>query len=199
MSAISTVARRAGVGEGSRPAARPVPGDGLLHPAALAAIGVLLVNDHVLKAAAPGWWTGKLSDFAGLIFFPLLLQALCEVAAARRRGSAPSLRVLLVAIGASAIVFSAVEVWPAAAHAAAAVAGIAQWPLTALAAAVSGTPLPAVSAVSMTADVTDLLALSALVVPWVVGSRRVGGERVSCGGRRRPLSSSSRSCSWCSS
>lgn len=29
-------------------------------------VAVLAVNDHVLKAAWPGWWTGKLSDLAGL-------------------------------------------------------------------------------------------------------------------------------------
>jgi hypothetical protein len=39
------------------------------------AVGVLLFNDHVLKAAYPSWLTGKLSDFAGLFFFPFLLGA----------------------------------------------------------------------------------------------------------------------------
>ena len=41
-----------------------------MHPVALAAIAVLVVNDHVLKSAYPGWLTGKLSDIAGLVFFP---------------------------------------------------------------------------------------------------------------------------------
>ena len=31
------------------------------------------MNDHVLKHACPGVVTGKLSDFAGLFFFPLFL------------------------------------------------------------------------------------------------------------------------------
>jgi hypothetical protein len=52
----------------------PVPGDGLLHPIVLLAIGILLINDHVLKSAWPGAVTGKLSDIAGLVFFPLLVQ-----------------------------------------------------------------------------------------------------------------------------
>jgi hypothetical protein len=43
------------------------------HPASLMSIGLLLLNDHVLKAASPSWLTGKLSDFAGLFFFPFLL------------------------------------------------------------------------------------------------------------------------------
>ena len=40
-------------------------GDGLLHPIALLAVALLLVNDHLLKAAAPGPLTGKLSDSPG--------------------------------------------------------------------------------------------------------------------------------------
>ncbi len=40
-------------------------------------LAVLLVNDHVLKGGGwlPGWLTGKLSDFAGLLVLPLLLAA----------------------------------------------------------------------------------------------------------------------------
>jgi hypothetical protein len=37
----------------------------------LLAIGLLLVNDWVLKSGVGSWWTGKLSDFAGLYAFPL--------------------------------------------------------------------------------------------------------------------------------
>ena len=36
------------------------------HPAFGAAVVVLALNDHVLKSRYPGWWTGKLSDVAGL-------------------------------------------------------------------------------------------------------------------------------------
>jgi len=44
-------------------------------PAFMCAVALLVVNDHVLKASgiAPGWFTGKLSDAAGLFFFPVLL------------------------------------------------------------------------------------------------------------------------------
>lgn len=47
----------------------------LCRPLALVAVGVLLLNDHVLKGAGvlPGVVTGKLSDVAGLFFFPVLL------------------------------------------------------------------------------------------------------------------------------
>lgn len=42
-------------------------------PASLAALALLALNDHVLKAAAPGIVTGKLSDIAGLVVAPPLL------------------------------------------------------------------------------------------------------------------------------
>lgn len=47
----------------------------LQHPLTLLSIAVLLLNDHVLKVISPSWLTGKLSDFAGLFFFPFILAA----------------------------------------------------------------------------------------------------------------------------
>ena len=41
---------------------------GMLHPVALAALAVLVLNDHVWKARYPGWVTGKLSDVAVMGF-----------------------------------------------------------------------------------------------------------------------------------
>ncbi|MCS6899086.1 MAG: hypothetical protein RMJ98_05375, partial [Myxococcales bacterium] len=50
----------------------------LHHPIPLLAVGILLLNDHGLKGSTwfPGWFTGKLSDAAGLFFFPILLTTL---------------------------------------------------------------------------------------------------------------------------
>jgi hypothetical protein len=45
----------------------------LAHPAFALALALLLANDFVLKAAYPGWVTGKLSDFAGLFVLPYFL------------------------------------------------------------------------------------------------------------------------------
>ena len=61
---------------------------GLRHPLAIAALVTLLVNDLVLKGSglAPGWLTGKLSDFAWLIVAPVALAAL--VGARSRRAHA---------------------------------------------------------------------------------------------------------------
>lgn len=47
----------------------------LLHPLFLAALFILLVNDHYWKYEYGNWLTGKLSDFAGLIVLPLFLLA----------------------------------------------------------------------------------------------------------------------------
>lgn len=56
----------------------------LLHPAFLVALVVLLVNDHVLKAAVPSAATGKLSDLGGLVVLPVLL---CTVVGLERRSA----------------------------------------------------------------------------------------------------------------
>lgn len=42
------------------------------HPVIWISVFLLLLNDHVLKSAFPSFWTGKLSDFAGLFFAPFL-------------------------------------------------------------------------------------------------------------------------------
>lgn len=47
----------------------------LQHPATWISIGLLLFNDHVLKTTNPSWLTGKLSDIAGLFFFPFVVAA----------------------------------------------------------------------------------------------------------------------------
>lgn len=40
------------------------------------AVLLLALNDHVLKENWPGWFTGKLSDFAGLVIIGTLLSIL---------------------------------------------------------------------------------------------------------------------------
>lgn len=39
---------------------------------------VLVLNDHYFKLAYPNWFTGKISDFAGLFVLPLFLSALSK-------------------------------------------------------------------------------------------------------------------------
>lgn len=89
----------------------------LVHPAPLAAVGLLALNDHFLKGAGllPGAITGKLSDFAGLFFFPLLLAALARLLWRAARGrDIEDRRSLAAAVAlATALGFSAVKLLPA--------------------------------------------------------------------------------------
>lgn len=59
-----------------------------LRPWTAAAVVVLVLNDHLLKGAhvLPDIVTGKVSDFAGLFFFPILLACLAERLFGARRG-----------------------------------------------------------------------------------------------------------------
>jgi len=80
----------------------------LLHPIWLIALVTLVLNDHFLKEAhlLPGWVTGKLSDFAGLIVAPMLLVTVLRV---RSRGA------IVLAHIAVGTVFSAIQLFPGAA------------------------------------------------------------------------------------
>ena len=53
----------------------------LTHPIWWVSLIVLVLNDHFLKGAGilPGWVTGKLSDFAGLIVAPVLVVSLFRI------------------------------------------------------------------------------------------------------------------------
>ena len=66
----------------------------LIRPAFLLALLVLLLNDHFLKTAFPGWLTGKLSDFAGLFVLPVLIYAIAGKWIGTNRGLA-TLHVLI--------------------------------------------------------------------------------------------------------
>jgi len=48
----------------------------ILNPIFITGLLVLVFNDHWLKTRYPGWFTGKLSDFAGVLIFPLFLACL---------------------------------------------------------------------------------------------------------------------------
>lgn len=143
------------------------PGDALLHPVPLVAIGVLLLNDHVLKAASPGFVTGKLSDVAGLVFFPLFLVSVFEVIEARFVTAwRPRFVAIDAAVIATAVVFALVQIWEPATWAYRYGLGLLQWPFAALA---GGAFHPVV----VMADPTDLVTVPAVAVAWWLGRRRV--------------------------
>ncbi len=84
----------------------------LARPLPASAVIILALNDHVLKQAhvLPGWVTGKLSDVAGLFFFPILLFAL-----ARAVLGVPRSRVVRASLlaGVTVLMFAAIKVVPA--------------------------------------------------------------------------------------
>lgn len=57
----------------------------LAHPFSLGAIGLLFVNDHLLRRLWPSWWTGKIGDAAWLFFFPLAVAALLSLLCPEKR------------------------------------------------------------------------------------------------------------------
>ena len=153
---------------------RGAPGGALLHPVSLAAIAVLVVNDHILKASHPGWWTGKLSDVAGLVFFPLLAHAAWEyVVAWSGRSRDGSRRVLIGCIVVTALGFCAIQLWgPAADAYRAGLAGL-QWPYHALIALITGDAIPPIGRVHLTQDPTDILATPAVgIAAWLGWNRQ---------------------------
>jgi hypothetical protein len=113
------------------------PARALLHPAWLASLFVLALNDHLLKGSGllPGVLTGKLSDVVGLVVAPLLLAALLGVRSFRAWVACH------VAVGA---VFAAIQLSAAAADGWSALMGLCGFPWV------------------ITRDPTDLLALPAL-------------------------------------
>ncbi len=147
---------------------RPVQGAwaALLHPATLAALGLLLLNDHWLRRTWPSPLTGKLGDFAWLFYAPIVAAALLELAwprrMARQRAWAGALGFALVSS-----IFALAKTVPAC-HAAVVVA----------ASALFGFP------VGWRCDPTDLVALLVLIPAWLLwrrGGSRAGAHRLASG------------------
>lgn len=145
------------------PGKSALPAGEFLHPAPLLAVIVLFVNDHLLKGAniLPPVVTGKLSDFAGLLFFPLLCTAAIDTAllVAARLGAPVDFSLrrykLAIAIIATSALFCAIKLSPAAARSVAA----------------------ALSAIGMDAQIvpdhTDLIALGSVFAAYWLGTREI--------------------------
>jgi hypothetical protein len=66
----------------------------LAHPLSLFSIIILLINDHLFKRLIPSFITGKLSDFAGLFFFPFLIAALLSIIPLLKKSNSRSIAFL---------------------------------------------------------------------------------------------------------
>jgi hypothetical protein len=143
-------------------AAERVPGDWLLHPVVLLSAVLLGLNDHLFKGVLPGIITGKLSDFAGLVFFPLFLLSLVEWTewvVTRRVNLHP--RIFFVATFMTAAVFSVINLDQ---QAGALYRSVVQetWTLLRISPGV----------VHHTVDAPDLIALVSLLVPLSLFRKR---------------------------
>jgi len=153
--------------------AEDFPAENLLHPGVVLAILILLVNDHYLKHHFAGFWTGKISDIAGLIFFPIFIQALWESMqglSGRFRGH--SRKVLLRACIATALVFSLVQFWSPAVRAYCLCWGGFNWLLMAIAALGRGQSITDWAPAAHTPDLTDILTLPSVIIAYYFGTAR---------------------------
>lgn len=154
-----------------------LPGELLLHPVVIGAVFTLIANDHWLKGALHNALTGKLSDLAGLVFFPLLLVAAWEFLQSRRAEAwAPSPAAALASVAATGFAFTLIQIAPAADFLWSRALGAAQYPLHAFGAWTEGTSLPPLRPVATTMDATDLWCLPVLFVPLWLGLRRSGAR-----------------------
>lgn len=80
-----------------------------VHPLPLIAVALVALNDHVLKRKIPSGFTGKLSDFAGLFFFPVFLCALWNLGRSRWITRTQA----LIAIAVTDLIFVSVKLSPA--------------------------------------------------------------------------------------
>jgi hypothetical protein len=125
----------------------------VLHPIALAAIAIMIANDHWLKYAHPSTLTGKLSDFAGLTFFPLLVLIVFDLVWPERRA-----KTAIAAAALTAVIFALVKVVPLATELYRHALGFAQSPW-------SPAPVEAVT------DPSDLVALPCVALAILIAYR----------------------------
>ncbi|MBP9111757.1 MAG: hypothetical protein KBF88_03070 [Polyangiaceae bacterium] len=160
----------------------------ILRPSHFLAVLVLVLNDHLFKVAYPSWVTGKLSDVAGLYFFPALLVAGRDLLFSN---AIPKRRDLLLASLATAIVFSLVKTTVFGASCYRFGLGALQWPGSLLVAMLGQRAMPPLHTVSLVRDPSDLLAL-----PFAFGTyvhqairNRASKKRRHCVVAEEPLAS----------
>jgi hypothetical protein len=124
----------------------------LQHPATWLSISMLIINDHILKGLYPSWITGKLSDFAGLFFFPFLVAA--SLSFLLQKFKIPSRRVGEISFGFVGIWFVLLKTFP--------LVNSLTTSLTSLLLGISTT---------FVLDPSDLIALFAMAPAWMIWSQ----------------------------
>jgi hypothetical protein len=142
----------------------------LLHPVTLVALALWAINDHLLQGWGPAALTGKLSGVAGIVVCPTVLFGILEWCAPGlvRRHQRAALAISCWAIGALVL---GLEVSRPVELAYQHVVGSAQFAARCLLAWIAGGTAPDYTLARTTADVTDVLTLPALALPWWLGAR----------------------------
>jgi hypothetical protein len=143
----------------------------LIHPVVLIALVLWLANDHVGKAVYPGWLSGKASDVASLIVFPLVLIAALDLWRARAGKPGPGAGWIAGWVMATGAVMATINLFDWAAAAYRWGLGAAQWPLRAVYESMLGHGIPGLHPVRLTMDPADLWTLPALMVPLALALR----------------------------
>ena len=121
----------------------------LQHPVTWLSIALLVVNEHILKVVYPSWITGKLSDFAGLFFFPFIVTAGLSFLLSKYKIS--SSRIGLLAFGIVGIWFALLKTYP-----------LANDLTKTFTSQLIGLPTKFIL------DPTDLIALFAMIPAWII-------------------------------
>ncbi len=152
---------------GSSPA-----GNCMRHPVVVAMLALWILNDHVLKDLFGNAWTGKLSDVAGLVVFPLIPLAVYQVGCAWRKALPRyEAQVFYGGLLATLVLFVSINLSVACSDLCCSALAVAQWPLRALVSAAMGEGLIGMVPVVATPDPTDLLTLPALAIPFALGRK----------------------------
>lgn len=143
-------------------------GDYLLSPVFLTSLGILLVNDFLLKPNYPSPLSGILSDLAGMVFFPIFFVAVVEFLAVLLPGR-PFARPRWFWIATAVIAFLLVVVK---------FTDVGQEMYRALVAPLMNTPIAGltIGGGGAVSDPWDLLALFLAPIPIWVGWRYRGQE-----------------------
>jgi hypothetical protein len=139
---------------------------------------LLVINDNVFKGASwfPAYLAGKLSDFAGLFFFPLLVVAMLAVVWPHW-STQP--RVVWTAALATLVAFSLIQVHPGSAHVYVNVLSILRVPVEALRSLlVEGNVVWERPSLNHVMDPSDIVAAPAALLSarWALGRLRLADD-----------------------
>ncbi len=150
------------------------------HPVILIALAVWALNDHLWKAAYPGWLTGKLSDVACLIVIPAMVATGIELFTGN---SKYAYRGVVAGAIIAAAVMVLINTVPFAATVYEWGMGVLRWPMDAAWALLQGEPTSGLRPVQLWMDPTDSFTAPAVLVPIWAQRRRMQSHAPSSGDR----------------